>query len=291
MAHRSDQIAVRIVTVGFGNSEGLVRLLNSLHDHWQGDAELIVYDNGGSRETAENWVKNSKASHLKVRVVGNAENLGFSVAVNRGAQVSGHWSHLFLINPDAWLASRVDSSILAKLAEHPGIIGLRVYDDVAKTRRQPSARYFPSWISSIANREGLLTRLWPTNPWTRRYLGADLDVESTHSVDWVSGCALWVDRSSWEKLRGFDESYFLYVEDVDLGRKAARAKIAVRYEPLVDVIHEPRGSSKKAPWKADLHHHMGMWIYHVKWSGPVGWFLGPLVFAGIWARYLLRRFA
>lgn len=291
MAQNGGEVKVRIVTVAFENIDGLLRLLNSLALHWKApDTEVIIYDNGGCREASENWIRRASSSlPFQIEVIGSGKNLGFSAAVNRTSERPGSWTHLLLLNPDAWLSSDVTEKTLATLKTHNGIVGLRVFDDANQSTRQMSARRFPSLLTSLTGREGLITRIWPDNPWSRKYLATDLAPDAAASVDWVSGCALWVDRESWIQLRGFDESYFLYVEDVDLGRKAERLNIPVTYLPVIDVVHEPRGSSKKSPHKADFYHHMGMWIYHVKWAGLIGWLIGPFVFLGIWLRFVLRR--
>src|SRR5690606_2115966 len=116
-----------------------------------------------------------------------------------------------------------------------------------------------------------------------------LDSDKTTRVDWVSGCALFADRKSWDRLEGFDERYFLYVEDVDLGRKAREASIPVTYFPKVDVVHAIRGSALKRPAFSDLQHHIGMFRYSLKWSGPMGKLAAPFIALAIVARYLSRR--
>ncbi|MBS1984427.1 MAG: glycosyltransferase family 2 protein [Bdellovibrionales bacterium] len=280
----------RIVTVGYGDPEGIRALLDSLVQHLKAPAEIVVHDNGGARAAVESW-REQKSLPFSIAVIGEGKNIGFSAAVNRATEFnSGHeWTHLLCLNPDLQLLTDITPTTLDVLAAKSGIIGFRVFDDAARSSRQASARRFPSVLTSFTGREGWLTRLWPTNPWSRRYLATDLVADQESLVDWVSGCALWVAKSDWQKLRGFDESYFLYVEDVDLGRKAQQHKLPVRYLPVVDVVHHTRGTSKKSPWRADLYHHLGMWTYHVKWAGPLGFILGPFVFVGIWLRFLVRR--
>lgn len=282
----------RIVVVAYGDPTDLLRLLESIETLWtEVPAEIVVWDNGGGRERIEAWI--AARPHLPIfryRVEGAGQNIGFGAAVNRAAELAGspEWTHLILLNPDATIASRVVRPTIEGLARRPGIAGLRVYDDAAKTRRQASARFFPSYLTAVTGREGWLTKLWPSNPWSQKYLGAALDPNNESNVDWVSGCGLWVDRESWTKLKGFDESYFMYAEDVDLGRKAERTKIPVRYAPVIDIVHRGRGTAK-ASWRSDYYHHMSMWVYHVKWSGPWGMLVGPFVFIGIWLRFLVRR--
>lgn len=283
-----DGLLIRIITVGYGNPAGLRRLLDSLRQHLRVPAEFVLHENGGSREAAERWAAEHPDAPFPIRHCGDGKNIGFGAAVNRAAELEGPWTHLLLMNPDAELLSELGPAQAERLRRHRGICGLRVFDDRARTHRQASARRFPSFITSFTGRQGILTRLWPANPWSRRYLAQDIDAEAETKVDWVSGCALWASREDWRRLGGFDESYFMYAEDVDLGRKAARLGLPVTYVPCVDVLHEGRGSARSA-WRSDYYHHMSMWVYHVRWSGPLGFAMGPFVFLGIWLRFLARR--
>lgn len=283
-------ISLRVVIVGYGNPQALVRTLNSLDEHLSLSAEVLVRDNGECAEPVERWAL-KKGGHLKVKVIGDGKNVGFSAAVNEAAAYATSTvpTHLLLLNPDAELLSDFTPEIAQKLADLGGIVGLRVWNDREMKSRQASARSFPSLKTSVSGREGLLTRLWPSNPWSREYLAADLDPERPSKVDWVSGCALWVSTADWKRLGGFDEKYFLYVEDVDLGQTAKQLGIPVHFAPWVDVLHAIRGSASSVPARSDLYHHRGMWTYHRKWASPGSWWLTPFVFLGICLRFGLRR--
>jgi GT2 family glycosyltransferase len=280
--------------VAYRNGAELQDLLDSLVQCVKLPFEVVVWDNGLSRKAVEDWKQRHSTHASLVHIHGDGSNLGFAAAVNRAAELSTpgeKWTDLVLINPDAQLASSFTSAELERLRALRGIVGLRVFDDVMKSKRQASARMFPGLLTSLTGREGLLTRLWPTNPWSRRYLGTELESQSAHAtrVDWVSGCALFARREEWEKLGGYDTRYFLYVEDVDLGRKARLMKIPVYYAPWIDVVHAIRGSARQRAFFSDLEHHKGMLKYHWKWASPVGRFFAPLIWIGVGIRFAFRR--
>ena len=277
---------IRIVTVAFRNAEHILRWLQSLEKNVQVPFEVVIWDN------TEKPLEALRALNKpRVHVLAESKNLGFAKAVNLAThyKTSGTWDTLLLLNPDAWLDTPITSQLEAQLALLPGLAGFRVFDDAEKKHRQLSARRFPSFVTSIAGREGLLTRVWPSNPWSRRYLGGNLATDTRASVDWLSGCAIFTKRSTWEKLGGFDERFFLYVEDVDLGRRAAQLDVPVEYVPWVDVIHETGGSSRTRPAISDFYHHQGMLRYSWKWGRPVQRLLIPITFVGIVLRYTFRR--
>lgn len=284
---------LRIIVVGFHSEAWWPALLLSLERYLHVPAELVAWDNDGrTRVFLEQWLVGRK---LRTPIVfaGDGRNLGFGASVNRAAKLNTGRSatHFLLLNADSELASPIDEAALTLLKAGGGIKGLRLFDDAAKTRRQASARAFPSWMTSIAGREGFLRRVWPENPWSRQYLGASLATDVETRVDWVSGCGLFCSRGDWERLGGFDERFFMYAEDVDLGRRAKSLQIPVHYAPFVDVVHAMRGSTGRRSLRADLYHHRSMWAYYWKWASPVARLFAPFVAMGIFLRFAVRRIA
>ncbi len=282
---------LRIITPFYhSDAEELQRLVASLQKYLRVPAELVFWNNGGDLDELLRLQKSVK--EFEIVIAGQGKNLGFATAVNRAIEVmttSPKAAAYLLLNPDAELLSSFTPEILTRLMELQGVAGLRVYNDAQKNRRQSNARHFPHLLTALTGREGLLTRFFPHNPLSRRYLGDTLKEDQLHRVDWVSGCALFCPRNIWDKLRGFDEAYFFAVEDVDLGRRAARMQIPVYFAPWVDIAHEIGSSARKRPLKTDFYHHLGMWIYFVKWAHPLSFILGPFVFFGIALRFAFRR--
>ena len=108
----------------------------------------------------------------------------------------------------------------------------------------PSARTFPSVPIAIGH--GLLGLWWPRNPFTVRYRQLDADPAAPRIVDWVSGAAVWLRRSALDEVGGWDERYFMYLEDTDLCWRLRRAGWEVAYEPSAVVVHA-QGVERVAP--------------------------------------------
>jgi len=287
---------IRVVVVSYRNEATFDSLLGSLGEKLRTKAEIVMWTNDeGSRAFLEDWKRRHLSFPLPVFVGGDGTNVGFSKACNRAATFetgSPKADAFFFVNPDARLLTPVEDADVSALLSHHAIVGIRVYDGDAKTP-QASSRGFPSFATAITGREGFLTRLWPGNPWSQRYLRPDLfEKNGVARVDWASGSGLFAPRDLWERLGGFDERFFLYVEDVDLGRKAQAAGIPVVHDPRLAIAHSIGGSyAGRRSYRADLHHHRGMWKYYLKWSRGPRLLLAPLVLLGILARFLLRRFA
>jgi N-acetylglucosaminyl-diphospho-decaprenol L-rhamnosyltransferase len=280
---------IRFVTVCFKNATIVNRLLQSIDRHCKVPFEVICWDNSPLPLADLGAIK---GTHAAFYLAGGKGNIGFTKAVNHAVNEKGSddtWTDLVLINPDAYFESSFDAEILSRLSALNGICGLKVFSNIEKTVRQDSARSFPGLLTAISGREGLLTRLFPNNALSLKYLRRDLD--STHEairVDWVSGCALYASRKIWADVKGFDERYFLYVDDVDLGKKAAALEIPVFYTPWVEVVHESRSMAGKDPWKSDFYHHSGMMKYYWKWSSPFEKLFFPITIFSIWFRFTFR---
>lgn len=281
---------VRIIVVMYHNPHDLPPLLASIDRHVKIACEVVVWDNGGCAEAITNSQLHY-ASKFPIYLGGQGENLGFGRAVNLASMMSTikQPSSLVLLNPDAYFAVDFTDVQLNELKNNNALTGFQVFDDLLMSQRQASARRFPNMMTSVAGREGVLTKLWPTNPFSKAYLQDELPTQGWQKVDWVSGSALWVSYERWQELGGYDERYFLYVEDVDLGRKAKRLGIPVYFYPDIKVVHQIGGTRKgKVNKKAEWHHHMGMLKYFLKWNGLVGWLLSPIIASAILLHYALR---
>ena len=123
----------------------------------------------------------------------------------------------------------------------------------ADGNRYPSARRFPSWVDAAGHT--VLGVVRPDNRFSRRYHMSDLDLQRTSSVDWVSGAFFLARRRVLDQLGGFDEGYFMYLEDTDLCWRATRAGYRILYVPGALVSHQQGLSTAKHPYRMLVAHH------------------------------------
>ncbi len=115
---------------------------------------------------------------------------------------------------------------------------------------------------------GLLGFVWRTNPFTRRYRQLDADPSRPRDVDWVSGAAVWLRRDALDTVGGWDERYFMYVEDVDLCWQLRRRGWRVGYEPGAVVTHVQGATTAKHPYRMIAEHHRSLYRFASKrWRG------------------------
>ena len=126
-------------------------------------------------------------------------------------------------------------------------------------------------------------RTWSANPWTRRYRN-DWEI-SERSTDWLSGAFLMLSRDAFDAVGGFDEGYYMYFEDVDLGRRLGCAGWLSWYVPSAAVTHVGAMSTRFAPRSMIVAHHDS--AYRFLASKYAAWYLWPVRVAlrvGLWVR-------
>ena len=199
-----------------------------------------------------------------VRGIPNQENVGYARAVNQGiAATSGEF--VLVMNPDTFIEKGTIAALMGYLRSHPrtGIVGPRMVGRDGSL--QYSARGFPDHMTFLFNRYSLLSRLFPNNPHTRRYLMTDWDHASVRDVDWLSGACLMVRRTAITAVGPMDETYFMFNEDVDWCRRMKLGGWGVTYVPEALVYHDIGASRKKVAPKVIVERHRGMIHYFHKY--------------------------
>jgi N-acetylglucosaminyl-diphospho-decaprenol L-rhamnosyltransferase len=150
---------------------------------------------------------------------------------------------------------------------------------------QPTKRSFPSLRHAALH--GIVGLLWRGNPGTRAYTLADARFEEAQTVDWVAPVAIAIRREAFEAVGGFDESFFFFVEDVDLCRRLWDAGFEVWFEPHAEVTHVWGASWTQQPLRFLWIHQRSLYRYWRKHRR--GWrvLVSPLVAVGVGLRFVL----
>jgi N-acetylglucosaminyl-diphospho-decaprenol L-rhamnosyltransferase len=208
--------------------------------------ELVIVDNSDDHSMARRVAQRHSAA---LRLPGG--NVGYGAGANRGAD-GGDQPWLVVANPDiVWHPGALDT-LLDAGNRHPdaGALGPAVLNPDGS--RYPSARALPSLRQGIGH--ALLSRVWPTNPWTRAYQGA-ASSNDERTVGWLSGACLLLRREAFEGVGGFDEGYFMFFEDMDLGARLGRAGWSSVHVPSAEVTHVGGTSWRDRPAPMIREHH------------------------------------
>ncbi|MBT5867297.1 MAG: glycosyltransferase family 2 protein [Nitrospinaceae bacterium] len=251
------------IIVNYHNSLPLKNCLESVYRTLQKISfEVILVDNSQN----DPGMEDIKASYPQVQHIQNNTNTGFSKANNLATQ-SAQGEILLFLNPDTVLSDQSIERMVAHLEANPdiGALGPKVMNTDGSL--QYSCRRFPTLMTGFFNRYSLLSRWFPDNVYTVRYMMKDFNHDEIRDVDWLSGCCLMVPRAVFNSAKGFDENYFLFNEDVDLCRSIHQSGFKVTYFPLVRITHHISTSNSKVPAQIIIKRHLGMSHYYRKHHG------------------------
>jgi N-acetylglucosaminyl-diphospho-decaprenol L-rhamnosyltransferase len=192
-------------------------------------------------------------------------NLGYARAANLGIAAT-HAPVVAVCNPDLEVEKGAAGALVRRLATEPdlGAVGPLIRNTDGTI--YPSARSDPRVRDAVGH--GLLGFVWRTNPFTRRYRQLDADPTRARDVDWVSGAAVWLRRDALDTVGGWDERYFMYVEDVDLCWQLRQGNWRVGYEPGGVVTHVQGATTAKHPYRMITEHHRSLYRFASKrWRG------------------------
>ena len=264
------------------NSEKYIRnCINSIYKKCNMLFEIIIVDNNSQDFTREII----KEEFKDVKLITSNQNKGYSWGVNTGV-LQSNGDLIFLLNPDTEVINiRVKDVFKTFSNGHIGVIGPKVMNS-KDNNRQFSARSFPTLKTGVFNNRSLLTRIIPSNRFSRQYLNPIINDDEAQYVDWVSGCAMLIKKDVFNLVGGFDKNFFLFYEDVDFCYRTSKAGYKVLYYPAIEIKHEIGISENVLNLKINYKRHHGMWVYYCKYFQRKYIFDFMVIF-GIMCRFLI----
>ena len=266
---------VAAVIVNYNAGAALLECVRSLRA--EAVETVVVVDNRSSDGSHEALA----AADPGVRVVDAGANLGYGAAANRGVALVAD-RYVLVLNPDVVVEPGTVKALVAALDRDPklAVVGPRVEEPDGAL--YPSARRFPDL--AVAAGHAFLGYVAPNNRFSRAYKLLDWDHATAGCVDWISGSCLMARRDAYQAVGGFDEAYFMYVEDVDLCWRLGRAGWKVGYEPGGRVVHRGAVSTDQRAYRMILEHHRSLWRFACRSTTGRGRAALPAVAAGLVAR-------
>lgn len=247
---------VSIITVGMNHLSYLKNLLASVFDdnNISIPVEMVYVDNC-SIDGSVDYIKNK---YPQVKILQNVKPLGFGENNNKGVLASSG-KYIAIINPDVVL-SKNSLDNLFRYAESNSNYGILVPKLLNPNGSiQYSVRGFVS-VKALFYRFLSKGNDNTNNKIVSRYLCKNLDTEKIQPVDWAIGAALFLKKDFYASLGGFDQDYFLYMEDEDLCLRSWKMHKPVIYLPQSVMTHNHlRGSSKLG--KITLLHLRSMFTF------------------------------
>ena len=246
------------------------RFLASLSMATERPVTVLLADNGSTDGTPQAAVER----YPNARLIDMGANLGYGTAVNRAVAQLDDDDWMIVANPDVqWGPGSIDALLSAAVRwPRAGALGPLVRDPDGSV--YPSARHLPSLVRGTMH--AVLGPFWKRNPWTTAYRQERFE-PTERPVGWLSGSCLLVRRSAFSQIGGFDERYFMYMEDVDLGDRLGKAGWLSVYVPSAEVLHHKGHSTGHDPANHLAAHHRSTYLFLAdRYSG---WRLAPLRWA------------
>lgn len=227
-------------------------------------SRVVVIDNASTDGSADGL----QDLNLPLTLICNNVNRGFAAACNQGAAGSKA-DYLLFLNPDTRLS---EDSLAVPIAfmerpenQHIGIVGIQLIDDEGRVSR--TCARFPTpgqFFAKMLGLDRLFPRVFPShfmNEWDHR---------DSREVDHVMGAFFLVRRPLFEMLNGFDERFFVYLEDLDLSFRARQLGWSSFYLAAAQAYHKGGGTSEQIKAKRLFYSLRSRILYGYKHFSRVG---------------------
>ena len=203
-------------------------------------AEIIVIDNNstdGSREYLEPKFPQVIFKWSKI-------NAGFATA-NNSALKNASGRHILFLNPDTIVPEDCFEKCLGffRTTENCGALGVRMIDGSGFFLKE-SKRGLPSPLAAFYKMAGI-AKIFPSSKLFSKYYAGNLPENEINAVEVLAGAFMMIDKKALELVKGFDESFFMYGEDIDLSYRIMKEGFKNYYFPDTTIIHFKGESTRK----------------------------------------------
>ena len=235
---RSDLVDCAVVVVTYNSARHLPTLLGSLPEA-AGECSIrtIVVDNGSTDGTVE-----LAEAAPGVTCVHPGANLGHAGGINAGRARAGDCRSVLVLNPDL----RLEPGAIPRLMEAlqgpgAGAAVARLVDDDGTTLW--SQRRDPTLLRAVGDAV-LGEQFRGRPPWSGETVDDPDAYRSIHAVDWATGATIMVSAECDRAVGDWDESFFMYSEEVDFALRVRRAGFRVLFVPDAVAAHAEGGSGR-----------------------------------------------
>jgi hypothetical protein len=258
--------SLSIIVVNWNSGNQIIECLKSIEHAKKVNfylKKVIIVDNA-STDGSLNNIENIK---LPLKIIRNPKNYGFAKACNIGAKEAEEDFILFL-NPDMIVFEDTFVNLFNYIHEHDksetGIYGIQLLD--MDENIQKTCARFPTLWNLIVRTVGLDT-ICPKI--FKSYRMAEWSHRETKEVEQVIGAFFLVKKHLFERLDGFDESFFVYFEEVDFSRRAYELGFRTSYITEAKAYHKGGGTSEKVKGKRLFYNAQSRVIYAFKHFGLI----------------------
>jgi GT2 family glycosyltransferase len=220
--------------------------------------EMLLFDNHSHDST----VKAVSSEFPEVEIIHSSRNIGFAAANNKASQ-SARGQYLLFANPDMIMDRGALAELLKVFQKYPSAgaaVGRMRHPD---GRFQPTCRQLPKTGNIIFSRGSVMRNIRNPKGAADRYTLGDSD--EVLAVPAASATCMLIKRDFFASLGGFDERFFLFMEDTDLCLRIHQAGKEIYFAPQAGAVHFWGKGSSLSPIRRSWHHHLSIWKYFLKY--------------------------
>lgn len=258
---------ISVIIVNYNSKIKLLNCLESLSkSNWYNLAHEIIVVENNSNDNLDDLASN----YGNLRLIKSPKNLGMGGGNNLGISQS-FAPYILIANPDIVFTDEAIFKMYEYLKNHQlvAIVGPKLLNP--DNSLQYSCARFPNIFLPLFRRTAF-GRCFPS--FNDKYFMKDLDYSKIIEVDWLLGACLMLRKDElFEDGKLFDERFFMYFEDVDLGKRARLKNKKSVYLPSAKVIHDHKRESARLPWYKAIffdrlakEHLLSAWKYFNKWG-------------------------
>lgn len=241
---------ISIITVGMNHLKYIKNLYRTLLVEHRPKCEFeCIYVDNCSSDGSQQWLR---SFFPEVKIIQNKKPLGFGKNNNIGVKIA-NGEYIAIINPDIELFDDAIDQLVSWIDKNKGkygIIGPKLLNPDKSI--QYSARTFITLKAFIFRLlSGGNDKF--KNHRINEYLCKNIDMDKLQPVNWIMGAAMFTTRKFYNELQGFDENYFLYMEDEDMCLRSWKLGYPVIFAGNISVIHNHLRGSRKIGKKMVYH--------------------------------------
>lgn len=230
-------VDLSIIIISFNTKETTLNCLHSVVKLLKGSPikyEILVIDNAstdGSKEKIS-LLRQDYGGQVNLKIIQNFKNLGFAKANNQAVKIASG-THILLLNSDTIVLDSAITRMYNFFVQNPHIhfLGPKLFNKDMTPQASSAPFYTLPVVFAALFLKG-------------DYWGASRSSpDKTIKTDWVSGACIMTKKKYYDKIQGFDESIFMYMDEVDLLYRAKKAGYCTYFYPSAHFIHLGSASS------------------------------------------------
>lgn len=284
-----DKIGISVIIVSWNKKDITDKCLQAMKKSVdfvkdRANVEVIVVENDSDDGTSEMVIK----KHPWAKLMPSGSDLGYAKGNNWGfKRIDKKSKYILLLNEDAYVNKDTLSKSLTYMESHPEVDVMGCQLRYLDGRFQPSAGYLPTpfsvwgWLWGLDKLPVIKNIFKQVHPKEREYYKKDRE------SGWVMGAFLFMKKDVFVKTNGFDENFFMYMEEVEWCKRVWDMGYKIFYTPKFWITHIDKASAFGDPVelaKIFRKEIVGLVYYMKKHFGKSIWWLLPVIKAGILVR-------